>query len=112
MKMNPKMNPPTKRTAQSAIPNENSLAKRLQREKDDCVQRGADDHESEKRKERVERDEELPLPQHGKRLVIEASIFWQNEYGKNQHCQGRFLVDSGCTDAILNEEFVGIHNLP
>jgi hypothetical protein len=105
--MNPKMNPPTKRTAQSASPNENSLAKRLQREKDDRVQR-----ESEKREERVERDEELPLPQHGKCLFIEASIFWQNEYGKNRHGQGRFLVDSGCTGAILNEEFVRIHKLP
>jgi hypothetical protein len=110
--MNPKMNPPTKRSAQGANPNENSLAKRLQRKKDGRMQRDADDRESEKREERVERDEELPLPQHGKRLFIEASIFWQNEYGKNRHCQGRFLVDSGCTGAILNEEFVGIHKLP
>jgi hypothetical protein len=38
-----------------------------------------------------------PLPKHGKRLFIQASLFWQNEYGKNRQCQGKFLVDSGCT---------------
>jgi predicted nuclease of restriction endonuclease-like RecB superfamily len=94
--MNPKMNPPTKRTAQSTNPNENSLAKRLQREKDDRVQRDADDHGSEK----CEEAKDAPLPKHGKRLFIEASIFWQNEYGKNRHCQGKFLVDSECTGGL------------
>jgi hypothetical protein len=99
--MNPKMNPPTKRTAQSANPNENSLAKRVQREKDDRAQRDG-----------REEANDAPLPKHGKWLFIEASIFWQNEYGKNRHCQGKFLVDSGCTGAILNTEFVVAHKLP
>jgi hypothetical protein len=72
------------------------------------VQRDADDHESEKREEA----KDAPLPKHGKRLFIEASIFGQNEYGKNRHCQGKFLVDSGCTGAILNTEFVAAHKLP
>jgi hypothetical protein len=52
------------------------------------------------------------LPKHGKRLFIQASLFWQNEYGKNRQCQGKFLVDSGCTGAILNSEFVMAHKLP
>jgi hypothetical protein len=56
--------------------------------------------------------EEAPLPKHGKRLFIQASLFWQNEYGKNRQCQGKFLVDSGCTGAILNTEFVMAHKLP
>jgi hypothetical protein len=73
--MNPKMNPPTKRIAHCANPNENSLAKRLQRKKDDRVQRDADDHESEKREEA----KDAPSPKHGKRLFIQASLFWQNE---------------------------------
>jgi hypothetical protein len=73
--MNPKMNPPTKRTAQSANPNENSLAKRVQRENDDRAQRDG-----------REEAKDAPLPKHGRRLFIEASIFWQNEYGKNRHC--------------------------
>jgi hypothetical protein len=75
--MNPKMNSPSKRTAPSASPNENSLEKRLQREKDDRAQR--DGREPEKREEA----KDAPLPKHGKRLFIQASLFWQNEYGKN-----------------------------
>jgi hypothetical protein len=55
---------------------------------------------------------EAPLPKYGKRLFIQASLFWQNEYGKNRQCQGKFLVDSGCTGAILNAEFVMAHKLP
>jgi hypothetical protein len=55
--------------------------------------------------------QDAPLPKHGKRLFIQASLFWQNEYGKNCQCQGKFLVDSGCTGAILNTEFVMVHKL-
>jgi hypothetical protein len=33
--------------------------------------------------------EEAPLPKHGKRLFIQASLFWRNEYGKNRQCQGK-----------------------
>jgi hypothetical protein len=56
--------------------------------------------------------EEAPLPKHDRRLFIQASLFWQNEYGKNRQCQGKFLVDSGCTGAILNAAFVMAHKLP
>jgi hypothetical protein len=52
------------------------------------------------------------LPKHGKRLFIQASLFWENEYGRNRQCHGRFLVHSGCTGAILNTEFVAAHKPP
>jgi hypothetical protein len=55
---------------------------------------------------------DAPLPKHGKRLFIQASLFWQNEYGRNRQCQGKFLIDSGCTGAILNAEFVAAHKMP
>jgi hypothetical protein len=55
---------------------------------------------------------DAPLPKHSKRLFIQASQFWQNQYGKNRQCQGKFLVNSGCTGAILNVEFVAAHKLP
>jgi hypothetical protein len=55
---------------------------------------------------------DAPLPKHGKRLFIQASLFWQNEYGRNRQCQGKFLIDSGCTGAILNAEFVATHKMP
>jgi hypothetical protein len=45
----------------------------------------------------VPKEMDAPLPKHGKRLFIQASLFWQNEYGKNRQCQGKFLVNSGCT---------------
>jgi hypothetical protein len=38
--------------------------------------------------------------------------FGRNEYGKNRQCQGKFLVNSGSTGAILNAEFVMAHKLP
>jgi hypothetical protein len=49
---------------------------------------------------------ETPLPKHGKRLFIRANLHWENEYGKNRQREGNFLVDSGCTGAILNSETV------
>jgi hypothetical protein len=55
---------------------------------------------------------EAPLPKHGKRLFIRAILHWVNEYGKNRQCEGNFLVDSGCTGAIMNSEFVFQHKLP
>jgi hypothetical protein len=115
--MNPKMNLLTKRTAQGANPNEKSSAKCLQLEKDNRAQR--DGRELEKREEcdgrgseKREEAKDAPLPKHSKRLFIQALLFWQNEYGNNRQCQGKFLVDSGCTGAILNTEFVAAHKLP
>jgi hypothetical protein len=55
---------------------------------------------------------DAPLPKHGKRLFIQALLFWKNQYSKNRQCQGKFLIDSGCTGAILNAEFVAAHKLP
>jgi hypothetical protein len=55
---------------------------------------------------------EAPLPKHGKRLFIRAILHRVNEYGKNRQCEGNFLVDSGCTGAIMNSEFVVQHKLP
>jgi hypothetical protein len=55
---------------------------------------------------------EAPLPKHGKRLFIRAILHWVNEHGKNRQCEGIFLVDSGCTGAIMNSEFVVQHKLP
>jgi hypothetical protein len=54
---------------------------------------------------------DAPLPKHSKWLFIQASLFWQNEYGNNRQCQGKFLVGSGCVGAILNAEFVAAHKL-
>jgi hypothetical protein len=31
---------------------------------------------------------------------------------ENRQCEGTFLVDSGCTGAIMNSEFVFEHKLP
>jgi hypothetical protein len=55
---------------------------------------------------------EAPLPKHGKRLFIKAILHWVTEHGKNRQCEGTFLVDSGCTGAIMNSEFVFKHKLP
>jgi hypothetical protein len=55
---------------------------------------------------------DAPLPKHGKRLFIRAILHWVNEHGKNRQCEGTFLVDSGCTGAIMNSEFVFQHKLP
>jgi hypothetical protein len=55
---------------------------------------------------------DAPLLKHGKRLFIQASLFWQSEYGRNRQCQGKFLIESGCTGAILNAEFAAAHKLP
>jgi hypothetical protein len=55
---------------------------------------------------------DAPLPKHGKRLFIRAILHWVNEYGQNRQCEGNFLVDSGCTGAIMNSEFVFQHKLP
>jgi hypothetical protein len=55
---------------------------------------------------------EAPLPKHGKRLFIKAIFHWVNEYGKSRQCEGTFLVDSGCTGAIMNSEVVFQHKLP
>jgi hypothetical protein len=55
---------------------------------------------------------DAPLPKHGKRLFIRAILHWVNEYGQNRQCKGNFLVDSGCTGAIMNSEFVFQHTLP
>jgi hypothetical protein len=42
---------------------------------------GPDGHPSD-----VPKEMDAPLPKHGKRLFIQASLFWQNEYGKNRQC--------------------------
>jgi hypothetical protein len=55
---------------------------------------------------------EAPLPKHGKRLFIKAILHWVTEHGKNRQCEGTFLMDSGCTGAIMNSEFVFEHKLP
>jgi hypothetical protein len=55
---------------------------------------------------------DAPPPKHGKRLFIKAILHWVDKHGKNRQCEGTFLVDSGCTGAIMNSEFVFLHKLP
>jgi hypothetical protein len=42
----------------------------------------------------------------------ERSYIGRMNMVKNHQCEGNFLVDSGCTGAIMNSEFVFQHKLP
>jgi hypothetical protein len=91
----------------------NTLSTLRKRKADDSPREGQKSkHSKQKDAPRQIKAKDAPLPKHGKRLFIQASLFWQNEYGRNRQCQGKFLIDSGCTGAILNAEFVAAHKMP
>jgi hypothetical protein len=52
------------------------------------------------------------LPTHGKRLFIQATLHWENKYSKNRQRGGNFLVDSGCTGAIMNSKTIFQNKVP
>ena len=52
------------------------------------------------------------LPKHGRRLFIEAKMAWSDQYGRKKNTKGIFMVDSGCTGPMLNQDFVGGNHIP
>jgi hypothetical protein len=90
----------------------NTLSTLRKRKADDSPREGQKSKHSKQEHPKGIEVKDAPLPKHGKWLFIQASLFWQNEYGRNRQCQGKFLIDSGCTGTILNAEFVAAHKLP
>lgn len=58
------------------------------------------------------RYEEPPAePVHGHRPLLKAELNWRTR-NHTSRCHGIFLLDTGCTGAILNEEFVKKEKIP
>jgi len=52
-----------------------------------------------------------PEPTHSKRMFVKATISWISIKGETKTHEGRFLTDSGCSEAMLNRILVNQEKL-